>query len=426
MENISTNLYNRAKSKNRTTNFSKPIFTHKFSQVSKQPENEKLPIISSRYLTENKPKIINKNKLNPLKGRVKNYSSYLKENNLQVVSLFLDPISLRNFMLTCSKFYRIICENDEVWFLIFKRKFKTKHNYETNRGKWRTVFFNTMQQNQKINFENLKAKFLKKANKNAYQVNKDVYYISNNLYNFLKPIFSLELDGRLFKVKHIFTNKILSHINLFANFDQEYIDMKKLKCLKVNITETNLGIYKNLINYDIQKKKFISEITTKICKIYYDRELTISTFNTNLIFFLNISIPICKICETIFDFMKGIHDKNLNYFDDVDTKFGLYDYSLLVNLKSWKNLYFSVNVNTVDFKEENGLLCYYNDSICNIVIKIAVCSNEPVFEIKTIALSDKISHFLIMDLMLLTYKGDHVLCESCPINIKVIWFNFLG
>jgi hypothetical protein len=373
MENISTNLYNRARVKNGGS-FTKPLIKHKIPTGTKPIEkHEKInqPTISAKFLQpEKKDFLLNKNKLHPLKGRVKNYSVYLKENYLHSIQLFLDPVSLRNFMLTCSKFYRLICGNDELWYFLYSRKYNIKKTtYDSNRGKWRNVFFTTMQQNHKTNYETLKAKYLKKVGKNSYQYKKDVYYISNNLYSFLKPIYSLELDGKVYKVKHIFTNKILSHINLFANFDQEYIDLKKLKTLRINITESNIGaIGSNIITYDIQKKKFqdlddTQGKSSKICKIFYDRELTISTFNSNLIFFLNISIPICKICESIFDFMKGIHDKNLDYFDDLDTKFGLYDYALLINIKSWRSLYFSANINTLDFKEDNGVLFYENDSI---------------------------------------------------------------
>jgi hypothetical protein len=382
MEKFSSNLYNRAKHNNPSRVTDRPLITHKLpitkSNTSKPIESKKLelPIIASRYLQPIEKKDLVKNKkLTILKARSKNYTQYLKENYLHSVQLYLDPVSLRSFMLTCSKFYRIICENDELWYNIYTRRYNTKKaQYESNRGRWREVYFTSLQRNYKTNYETLKAKYLKKLNKNSYQFNKDVYYISNNLFMFLKPSYSLELDGKFYRVKHIFTNKILSHINLFANFDQEYIDLKKLKTLKINITESNIGaINKNLITYDIQKKKFqdlddIQKTSSKICKIFYERELTISTFNSNLIFFFNISLPICKICEKLFDFMKGIHDKNLDYYDDVDTKFGLYDYTLLVNLKSWKNIYYSINVNTLDFKDDGSECLYYeNNSISKLI-----------------------------------------------------------
>jgi hypothetical protein len=385
MENVSTNLYNRARVKNGIVE-KKPLITHKlpitnkpsFTEIKKDSQT-KLPIIASRYMQTEKKEIVlrNNNKLNPLKGRVKNYTAYLKENYLHSIQFYLDPMSMRNFILTCSKFYRLVSDNDELWYFLYTKKYNTKKAlYDSNRGKWRSVFFTTMQVNHKTNYETLKAKYLKKVGKNSYQFKKDVYYVSNNLYSFLKPIYSLELDGKPFRVRHVLTNKTLSHINLFANFDQEYIDLKKLKTLRINVTESNLGVInRNLVTYDIQKKKFkdlddTQGKSSKICKIYYDRELTVSTFNTNLVFFLNISIPICKVCEGMFDFMKGIHDKNLDYFDDVSSKFGLYDYALLLNIKSWKSLYFSVNVNTLDFKEDNGKLYYENDSISNLSLTV--------------------------------------------------------
>jgi hypothetical protein len=383
MENFSTNLYNKAKAKNGLPNCSKPVIkTHKFltnkTEQKQTKESEfKLPSIqniSSRYLqpTINKKEtpVKNNNKLYPAKGRLKNYTAFLKENYLQGIQLFLDNISLLNFMLACSKFNRIVCENDVLWYGVYARRFKAKKQYDSNRGKWRYTFINSLREYYKLNYENLKNKFLKKLNKTSYEYKKDVYYISNNLFSFLKPIYSLELDGKIYKVKHIFTNKILSHINLFANFDQEFIDLNKLKQLKVNITENNIGVLcKNLLTYDIKKIKFqdldnFQNNNSKICKIFYNKELTVSTFNSNLVFFFNISIPICKICECVFDFMKGIHDKNLDYFDDIDSKFGYYDYALLINLKSWKNIFYSLNVNTLDFKDyHNGMLYYENDSL---------------------------------------------------------------
>ena len=64
----------------------------------------------------------------------------------------------------------------------------------------------------------------------------------------------------------------------------------------------------------------------------------------------------------LLDFLKGMHGKNLDYFDDVDTKFGLYDYSLLINIKSWNNIFYTINVNTLDFKLEDELMLIYEFS----------------------------------------------------------------
>ena len=47
---------------------------------------------------------------------------------------------------------------------------------------------------------------------------------------------------------------------------------------------------------------------------------------------------------------------------------------------------------------------------------------KPNFEIKTLCFNEAIENFLIMDLLLLTYNGDHMICESNPVFLKVIIF----
>jgi len=50
----------------------------------------------------------------------------------------------------------------------------------------------------------------------------------------------------------------------------------------------------------------------------------------------------------------------------------------------------------------------------------------PNFLIKTIAFKEKIEQFLIIDILLLNYKGDHMLCESHTLILIVIFkFNNL-
>jgi hypothetical protein len=307
------------------------------------------------------------NKVRLLKPKMKNYRDYFKDIVLKMIQIYLDPLSVKNFILTCKKFKCSVENNDELWYYYYIKKFKTKIKYEENRGKWKNVFLNTNKSIFKTNYDSLKLKFIQKFNKNIYQAKKDPYFISNHLYSFLKPIYTFEIDGKIYKMKHIFSNKILSHINFFANFDQDYIDLNKIKKLKLLLSEKNLGIFDmKIIEYDIKKIKFYDTqkdgIESKICKIYYNDELILSTFEANLIFFLSISYPICKICEYMFDFMNGMHGKNLNYFDDSESKFGLYDYTLLINLKSWKNVFYTFNVNTLDFKQDNdGNLTYKND-----------------------------------------------------------------
>jgi hypothetical protein len=102
-----------------------------------------------------------------------------------------------------------------------------------------------------------------------------------------------------------------------------------------------------------------SGIKSKILKIYSYKEFLLSTFEENFIFFINISIPICKICE-IFDFLNGIHGKNLDYADDSDKNFGLYDYSLLLNIKNNSEVFFNININTLDLKSYTWDEEYYH------------------------------------------------------------------
>ena len=271
------------------------------------------------------------------------------------------------------------------------------------------------------NYDELKNKYLKKYKKNIYSAKKDPYYLTNNLYKNLKrPLYCIEIDKNIFQVKYILTNKILSHINFFVNFDQLYQDLNRIKTIKLLFTEQNIGIYRKPIAvYDIKKIKLkCSEtegVTNKIFKIYYYNDLIISTFDKNNIFFINMSIPVCKLCENIFDFIDGIHTRNLNYECDCDSKFGLYDYSLLINLKSWNKIFFSLMVNTCDLKydeEEDKNSLYYID-------KSNLISQYPLnFDLKSLVIKNNINNFMIFDIMFLTYNGDHVLCDSKPIILK--------
>mgnify|MGYP007031250963 CR=1 FL=1 len=53
------------------------------------------------------------------------------------------------------------------------------------------------------------------------------------------------------------------------------------------------------------------------------------------------------------------------------------------------------------------------------IINLVVSNLEPIFDISTVALKDRIDFFLIMDIVLISYKGDHVLCESHPLILCV-------
>ena len=450
-----SNLYSRAKKSNleRPTIHNKIIKTNSITsnKQSSSPVNEshktEPPLILPKITPKNSVKQTVKNvpnsrlynpnnttniskqkkqiKIQPYKKNIKNksYKSFLKENYIYPIVYFLDPVSLCNFMLTCKLFYKCANTCDEIWYHYYLTKFQgDKSNiipYESHRSHWKQYLISTNQSIYERNYKNLKTKYLTKYKKNIYQAKKDHYFLSNNLYNHLKPVYSIQINNSIYKVKHILSNKILSHINFYTNFDEEYQDMNKITKLKLFFSDKNLGIYNRVIaEYNIKQIKFNCTenegLSSKICKVYYYNELIISTFEKNYIFFVNISLPICKICEKVFDFIKGIHDFNLNYACDSDSKFGLYDYSLLINLKSWNKIYYSVSVTTCDLREEkeNGYELYYiNNSTISTSSKIK-------FDIKTICMKDFIENFLIFDIVLLSYNGDHVLCESKPIVIK--------
>jgi len=41
-------------------------------------------------------------------------------------------------------------------------------------------------------------------------------------------------------------------------------------------------------------------------------------------------------------------------------------------------------------------------------------------------MEDKIFNLLIMDITMLSYRGDHIICDSFPINLKVNLKNYLN
>ena len=382
-----------------------------------------------RSMTGNKIKNPPKVELTPFQRNKKMISvkkRYLKDNNIYTIVTFLDIRSLYFFMLACKQFYKIANECDDVWYNFYIIKFckppKEKIDYITNRGKWKEKYLSSSKLIYTKNYEDLKNQYLKKYKKNIYTAKKDPYYLTNNLYKNMKnPLYCIEIDKNIYHVKYILTNKILSHINFFVNFDQKYQDLNKIKTIKLLFTEQNIGIYRKPIAiYDIKKiglKCTETEgIMNKIFKIYYYKDLIISTFDKNSIFFINMSIPVCKLCENIFDFINGIHTKNLNYECDCDSKFGLYDYSLLINLKSWNKIFFSLIVNTCDLKydeEEDKNNFYYID-------KSNLVSQHPInFDLKSLVIKNNINNFMIFDIMFLTYNGDHILCDSKPIILKL-------
>jgi len=50
---------------------------------------------------------------------------------------------------------------------------------------------------------------------------------------------------------------------------------------------------------------------------------------------------------------------------------------------------------------------------------LVVCNTKPSFDIKTLCLNEKIDNFMILDIMMLTYNGDHMICDSYPCILKV-------
>lgn len=400
------------------------------SIISKIPDKKSNNINQSkkRSMTGNKirkPPVVELKPFQRNKKMMTVKKRYLKDNNIYTIVTFLDIKTLYNFMLCCKQFYKIANECDDVWYNYYIIKFckppKEKIYYEINRGNWKQLYLSASKEIYMKNYDELKNKYLKKYKKNIYSAKKDPYYLTNNLYKNLKrPLYCIEIDKNIFQVKYILTNKILSHINFFVNFDQLYQDLNKIKTIKLLFTEQNIGIYRKPIAvYDIKKIKLkCSEtegVTNKIFKIYYYNDLIISTFDKNNIFFINMSIPVCKLCENIFDFIDGIHTRNLNYECDCDSKFGLYDYSLLINLKSWNKIFFSLMVNTCDLKydeEEDKNSLYHTD-------KSNLISQYPLnFDLKSLVIKNNINNFMIFDIMFLTYNGDHVLCDSKPIILK--------
>ena len=385
------------------------------SIISKIPDKKSNNINQSkkRSMTGNKIRKLPVVELKPFQRNKKMMTvkkRYLKDNNIYTIVTFLDIKTLYNFMLCCKQFYKIANECDDVWYNYYIIKFckppKEKIYYEINRGNWKQLYLSASKEIYMKNYDELKNKYLKKYKKNIYSAKKDPYYLTNNLYKNLKrPLYCIEIDKNIFQVKYILTNKILSHINFFVNFDQLYQDLNKIKTIKLLFTEQNIGIYRKPIAvYDIKKIKLkcteTEGVTNKIFKIYYYNDLIISTFDKNNIFFINMSIPVCKLCENIFDFIDGIHTRNLNYECDCDSKFGLYDYSLLINLKSWNKIFFSLMVNTCDLKydeEEDKNSLYHTD-------KSNLISQYPLnFDLKSLVIKNNINNFMIFDIMFLTY-----------------------
>ena len=374
-----------------------------------------------------KPRVFEgKVELNPYHRNLKYQTvkkRFIKDNNLYTIIYFLDPKSFFNFIISCKKFYNLGNSCDDIWYNFYVKKFiippNKPINYDTNRGNWRQIFLNKSKEKHINNYNNLKNKFLTKYKKNIYSAKKDHYYFSNNLYKNLEAIYHLQIDKNIYGVKYIFTNKILSHINFLKHFDETYIDLYKITHIKLLFSEKNIGLFRiPLIDYNLKQIKLNNTenegIKHNVFKVYYYDDLVLTTFEKNNIFFINISIPICKLCEKAFEFLHGLHSFKLDYACDCDSKFGLYDYSLLINLKSWNSIYFSLSVTTCDFKEDEN---NKNELVFKHESKIST-DKKIKFDVKSLVVKEYIENFLICDFILLTYEGDHVFCESKPIFLK--------
>ena len=348
-------------------------------------------------------------------------SNYIKDNLFYSIIYYLDSKTFLNFMLSNKRFFKIGVSCDELWYNFYIKRFCNPPNhlvdYDKYKSKWRNIFIETCININKRNYINLKKKFLEKYNKKVSSIKKDFYFLNNNLYKNLKPKYQLLINDKEYPIKFILSNKNLSNVNFYITFKDNSENMNSIIKISLLFNEKNLGIHNNLIiEYNLKQMNFRlidnEEIINKNYKIYYSDNIIISTIDSNYILFINISIPICKICEKIFDFLKNIHSLNKKYKCDCDSNFGLYDYSLLINLKSYNKIYYCLPIPTCDFKEDenNNELYYINDSV--------ISTNEKFqFDIKSF-INETLENFLIFDISLISYQGDHILCESKPIIIE--------
>ena len=342
---------------------------------------------------------------------IKIKKEYNKENVLYTIIIFLDSTTLKNFMLSCKKFYNICKNYDSIWFNYYNKKFNNnnnnyKINYNSNKGNWYNAFINVMKNNTNRNYNNIKKRFFNQNKK--YYNKKDVYFLIKNIYKYLKPFFYLIIDETIkIDIFNSFENSNNSHINFHINLENNNnkIDLNNLFNLSIFFNEKNIGIFdKKIYNNNIKEKKFKNYNNNNNFNIYYNNEIIFAIKNeeeNKNILFINISLPICIIIEKIFDYIKNIHYKN-NKKQILDIN--LYDYSLLINLKNTNQIFYTININTLDFVEEeiDDYLYYKNDSfiINNNDIKFYI--NENNF----------LENFLIMDIILLNSNGIHLLCDS--------------
>ena len=335
---------------------------------------------------------------------------YNKENVLYTIIIFLDSKTLKNFMLSCKKFYNICKNYDLIWFNYYNKIINNnnnnyKTNYNLNKGNWYNAFINVMKNNTNRNYNNIKKRFLNQNKK--YYNKKDVYFLVKNIYKYLKPYYYLIINETIkIDIFNSFENNNNSHINFYINLENNVnkIDINNLFYLAIFFNEKNIGIFDKKIYNNNIKEKIFKNYNNNNFNIYYNNEIILAIYNNNEesknIIFINISLPICLIIEKIFDYIKNIHFNKKKLID-----FSLYDYSLLINLKNSNQSFYTININTLDFisEDENNDNLYYKDE------SFIINNNDIKFYINE---NNFIENFLIMDIILINSNGIHLLCDS--------------
>ena len=358
-------------------------------------------------------------------------TSLIKDNSLYPIILFLDLKSIYNFMLVNKRFFNVINSSDELWYNVYcireKKKKTTLPTYEQHCGNWKKEFSSIIKNLVLKNYENLKKNFLLKNKKKFNK--KDHFYLQNNIYNHLKPTFLIQINETFLPVTYTLQHGNLTAVNIFYQFNEKENKTKNdIKKIKILLTDQKYGIFGRIVKeYDnISKINFQSneheKYFNKYCTIFYKDEFIISTLKTGKLYFLNISLTVCKLSEILFPFIKNFHKKNINYLTNLNGDIELYDFSLLINIRSYKDMFFSVvdtNCNFKEVDEKSGLEINKKITEYYYINDYRQTINKSVsFDVKTLMLNDKIQNFLIMDISLLSYNGDHILCETKPLFLK--------
>ena len=358
-------------------------------------------------------------------------TSLIKDNSLYPIILFLDLKSIYNFMLVNKRFFNVINSSDELWYNVYcireKKKKINLPSYDQHCGNWKKEFSSIIKNLVLKNYENLKKNFLLKNKKKFNK--KDHFYLQNNIYNHLKPTFLIQINETFLPVTYTLQHGNLTAVNIFYQFNEKENKTKNdIKKIKILLTAQKYGIFGRIVKeYDnISKINFQSneheKYFNKYCTIFYKDEFIISTLKTGKLYFLNISLTVCKLSEILFPFIKNFHKKNINYLTNLNGDIELYDFSLLINIRSYKDMFFSVvdtNCNFKEVDEKSGLEINKKITKYYYINDYRQTINKSVsFDVKTLMLNDKIENFLIMDISLLSYNGDHILCEIKPLFLK--------